>query len=245
MNDLAIRPENRPTILRPLVSPDELIAAQNEIAHLIVKSLKKGVDYGLVPGTQGKETLFKAGSERLQKAFGCHTAFTILEKEIDHDRLVKWTKMQWNANSRRREAATGESLGLYRYVICATVLGPNGMAVGSGLGSCSSLESKYVDRPRDLENTILKIGMKRAKVAATLDAFALSDRFTQDMEDHVETVQNDSEGFDYDNPAHKAWLVKEMAKLKIDEKHLNTLCVALQGRPSDDFDSVVAKVLGS
>ncbi len=232
-------------ILRPLVKPDELIDAQQEITQLIVKALKKGVDYGLVPGTKGKETLFKAGSERLQKAFGCHTAFVIAEKEIDHDRIVKWTKMQWSDSSRRREAVTGESLGLYRYVISATVIGPSGMAVGNGLGSCSTLENKYIDRPRDLENTCLKIAMKRAKVAATLDAFALSDRFTQDMEDAQPETTTDDNGFDYENAAHKSWLVKEMAKLKIDEKHYNALAVALQGKPSEAFDSIVAKVIGS
>ncbi len=245
MTEIAVRPEVRPSILRPLVQPGELIAAQNEIGELIVKALKKGVDYGLVPGTKGKETLFKAGSERLQKAFGCHTVFEVMTQEIDHDRVVKWSKQQWNSNTKRREEVTGESLGLYRYVVRATVVGPNGTVVGSGLGTCSSLENKYVDRPRDLENTIAKMAMKRAKVAATLDAFGLSDRFTQDMED---APRDDHDGddsddkFDYENPTHRGWLEKQLVDKKIPKERFNDIAIALRGKPSTYFEKALAQV---
>src|SRR5690606_23849470 len=62
----------------------------------------------------------------------------------------------------------------------------SGLVIGSGMGSCSSLESKYISRPRDLENTILKMAKKRAYVDATLSTFGLSDQFTQDVEDMAE-----------------------------------------------------------
>lgn len=232
-----------PRILRPIVAPSELIEAQNEITQLIVKALKKGVDYGLVPGTKGKETLFKAGSERLQKAFGCHTRFEIVEKEIEHDRVVEWSKLQWNNNTRRREETTGRSLGLYRYVVRATVIGPTGTAVGSGLGSCSTLESKYVDRPRDLENTCLKMAQKRAKVSATLDAFGLSDRFTQDIEDQAADHEEDqTDGFDYENPVHRGWLEKQLTNKKIPKERFDDVAIALKGRPAHDFEKVLTQV---
>jgi hypothetical protein len=74
-----------------------------------------------------------------------------------------------------------------------------GDIVGEGLGACSTLESKYIDRPRDLENTVIKMAQKRGAVAAALNAFALSDRFTQDLEDlprddeEVETGQTQAQ----------------------------------------------------
>ena len=61
---------------------------------------------------------------------------------------------------------SGTSLGLYRYVVlCEIVERASGDVVGNFTGSCSSMESKYIDRPRDSENTILKMAEKRALVA--------------------------------------------------------------------------------
>ncbi len=229
-------------LLRPLVKPDELIQAQEELSQLIIKGLKDGTDYGLVPGTKGKKTLFKAGAERLQKAYGCHTEFQVVEKEVDHNKEVEWSKY----------SRSGKSVGLYRYVVRATVVAPNGNAVGSGLGSCSTLENKYVDRPRDLENTVLKMAQKRAKVAATLDAFALSDRFTQDMED----IQTEKE-----EPAREEWhSAKKQASIytgteqqqkiiegilrkeKVPEEFWGEIDTQLRGKPSTELKTVIAAV---
>lgn len=248
-----------PGILRPLVKPDQLIEAQNEVTQLIVKALKRGTDYGQVPGTKGKETLFKPGAERLQKAFGCHTRFDVIEKEIDHDRRIEWSKLSWNYNTRRKEEMTGTSLGLYRYVILATVIGPHGQPVGSGLGSCSTLENKYIDRPRDLENTVLKMSQKRAKVAATLDAFGLSDRFTQDLDDQHEEKEEQSEdggapqeqaaaggdGYDPQNRQHQNWLLKELKAKKIPEDRWDDVGNALKGKPASQFQKVLTQVIGA
>ena len=44
-------------------------------------------------------------------------------------------------------------------------------------------ESKFISRPNDSENTVLKIAKKRSLIDATLATFALSDRFTQDHGD--------------------------------------------------------------
>src|SRR6267142_694369 len=55
--------------------------------------------------------------------------------------------------------------------------------VGTIVGSASTMEAKYIDRPRDCENTVLKMAQKRAHVGAALGAFGMSDQFTQDMED--------------------------------------------------------------
>ncbi len=251
MTDLAVREES--ALLRPLVKPDELIAAQNEIGQLIVKALKKGVDYGVVPGTRGKDTLFKPGAERILKAFGCHAEYFVTEREIDHDRENAYEKQVWVNN--RKQPVAGTSRGLYRYVIECKVFTQAGRCVGSGIGSCSTLETKYIDRPRDLENTVLKMAQKRAMVAAALNTFGLSDRFTQDVEDHAEPEQDAPaeaapappvpEGYDPQNRKMQDWLIKQLKKEKVDESRWDDVGTALKGRPSSDFQAVLHQVCGA
>lgn len=244
-------------ILRPLVKPDEMIAAQQEIGQLIVKALKPGVDYGEIPGTRdSKAVLLKPGAERLQKAFGCHTTFEIVEREIDHNREVAWRKQQWNYQTRRKEDTSGTSLGLYRYVVQAIVIGPNGQAVGYGFGSCSTLEAKYIDRPRDLENTVLKMAQKRAKVSATLDAFGLSGRFTGDLDDEAGSDDeappaagaprgDESGGFDPHDVKHQNWLLKQLKAKGVPEDRHDDVCNGLKGKPASELDAVIASTLGA
>jgi hypothetical protein len=75
-----------------------------------------------------------------------------------------------------------------------------GQVVGDCIGVCSTMESKYVDRPRDCENTALKIAQKRAHVGATLNAFGLSEQFTQDVEDNPDSASTDDGEQAYDGP---------------------------------------------
>src|SRR5690606_11474960 len=92
------------------------------------------------------------------------------------------------------------SLGLYRYVYKCRIV-RNGQTIAEGVGTCSTLESKYIDRPRDCENTVCKMAQKRAFVAATLHAFGLSDRFTQDIEDNPEVFGGHSDDYIFDAQA--------------------------------------------
>ena len=182
------RPQH--ALLRPVVSPVELIRYQKEVHELIASALEKDRDYGVIPGTK-KPTLLKPGAERVGLAFGTFPRYVVVGEEIDHNVEISWLKRRWTWGKAKGEKVwteeRGTSLGLYRYVIgCELVQRSTGDVVGYGIGSCSTLESKYLDRPRDLENTVLKMAQKRAFVAATLNAYALSDRFTQDMEDQAQ-----------------------------------------------------------
>jgi hypothetical protein len=178
------------TLVRPIAKPAALVEAHKEVSALITSALEKDRDYGIMPGTV-KPTLLKPGAERLALAYGAVPKYAIVEQEREHDRLVPWTKQKkiW-ANKFKGDrdftwqSESGESIGLYRYVVrCTLIQRETEVVLGEGLASCSTLESKYIDRPRDCENTALKMAQKRAFVAAVLNAFALSDRFTQDMEE--------------------------------------------------------------
>lgn len=179
-------------LLRPIAQPAQVIEAQNEARAMVHQALKEGRDYGKIPGTGDKPSMLKPGAERVALAFGCfYGEPKLVEKEVDHDRVVRWVKRKkvWytergGARKFKWEEESGESLGLYRYVLEVPVIERGtGEVVGSGVGACSSMESKYVDRPRDSENTVLKMAFKRAMVAACLVTFGLSDEFTQDVED--------------------------------------------------------------
>lgn len=177
-------------LIRPVAPPAEVLAAQEETRALIATALKEGRDYGNIPGTdKKKKNLLKAGAERVCAAFAVVPSYRIMEREIDHDRANQYAKRswEWHPTERGKKVWTeeqGQSQGLYRYVVlCQLVHRESGVVIGEGVGSCSTMESKYIDRPRDLENTALKMAKKRAYVDATLTTFGLSDEFTQDMED--------------------------------------------------------------
>lgn len=243
--DMVAREAPKAILLRPLVSPKELIEAHKEITELIAKALTRDVDYGIIPGTK-KETLLKPGAERILKAFGCHAEYVIVTSEVDHDRSVEYQKMEWNQTQRRKLPGPEQySTGLYRYVIECRVYSAPGVCVGSGIGSCSSMEAKYIDRPRDVENTILKMAQKRAKVAGVLDTFGLSDRFTQDMEDMTPEPQQESdEGYDPGNRLHQDWLLKQLKAKNVPDSRWDDVGSALRGRPASDLSAVMEAVLG-
>jgi hypothetical protein len=166
--------------IRPVVKPVELIEAHKEAASVIREALEDGRDYGLIPGAGNRKVLLKAGAERLSVAFGLRPVFSIMNQEADHDREVHYTD---------RYKKPQVSTGLYRYVVKCQ-LERDGVVVGEGIGSCSTMEQKYVSRPRDCENTVLKMAKKRAQVDAVLSTLSLSDRFTQDVvDDEVEPEQ--------------------------------------------------------
>jgi hypothetical protein len=180
-------PGARLTILKPVAPVGDVINAQSELRSYIKQALVEDRDYGEIPGVE-KASLFKAGAERINAGYGVVPRYTVLEQEVDHFVEVPWIKRK-----KRYEKGTwtgdfdeerGTSIGLYRYVVrCELVHRETGIVIADSIGTCSTLESKYIDRPRDAENTAVKMAQKRAYVGATLHAYGLSDEFTQDVED--------------------------------------------------------------
>jgi hypothetical protein len=117
----------------------------------------------------------------------------------------KWNNAHAGDKTFTWTSEEGESLGLYRYVVQVDIVDEHGQVRGSGIGSCSSMESKYVDRPRDSENTILKMAMKRAHVAGVLSTFGLSEQFTQDVEETPPAGAQAAEPVAEISPLDKTW----------------------------------------
>jgi hypothetical protein len=200
--DVMNAPPSRGGLLRPVAAIQEIMAAQDEMHEVIKQGLKKNRDYGPMPGAfraqnddgtpkeAERNVLWKAGAERVMQIFGAAARYEIVEGQIDHDVVIPWKKRkkEWSGSKGNRryewKDTEGTSLGLYRYVVRAFIyIKSTGEVIAEGIGVCSTLESKYVDRPRDSENTVLKMAQKRALTAGVLNGFALSDRFTQDIDE--------------------------------------------------------------
>lgn len=127
---------------------------------VVQKTLKQNHDFGIIPGTP-KPSLLKPGAEKILMLMGLASEYEILEQVQNYDK------------------------GFFAYTVRCT-LTRGGAVITQGLGHCNSQEKKYTHEKQDLYmlgNTCLKMAKKRAQVDATLTVAALSEVFTQDMED--------------------------------------------------------------
>lgn len=175
MSDLVpiLPQQNAQMVLRPVIPVSELIAIHKEIAILIRDGLQEGIDYGTIPGTGGKPTLFKPGAERICTSFGCTASYQLIKDEVDHGFENSWTDKYGQDHKAR---------GLYSYLY-RCVIEKDKVFRGDSQGFASTIESKWRSRPYDTQNTVAKMAEKRAFVGAVLSTFGLSGRFTQDVED--------------------------------------------------------------
>jgi hypothetical protein len=197
----------------PQVDPTDLVARLAAIKQVQETAMEPGVDYGVVPGTSGKPSLFKPGAEKLSVLFQ-------LDVQLVNEEM-------WGP---------GEHLTV---ISRATVFHiPTGARLGYGEGLCTTRERKYGKRRRerscpecgeetilksrkepewfcwkkrggcgatfalddqrvvgqevgdkenpdlpDTWNTVLKMGSKRARIDAVLATTGASALFTQDVED--------------------------------------------------------------
>jgi hypothetical protein len=224
---LALRGDAPRTLARASDAPEmsvvDLVARVTKVREVQQQVMKEGHHYGKIPGVD-KPTLLKPGAEILGMTFRLDPEF-----EVDE----------------RRDGEHREFL-----VTCTLFHAPTGMRLGSGLGSCSTRESKYAWRKgertcpecnkptiikgkkeygggwlcfgkkggcnakfkdgdqaiesqstdrvpnpdvADMYNTVLKMAVKRAHVAAILFVTCASDIFTQDVEDMPQFGGDDEE----------------------------------------------------
>jgi len=188
----------------PTAVKQRIIAIQ-QLLEQVLKPGTKGNefsgDYGVIPGTGNKPSLWKSGSEQILAMF-----------EIAVDPIVEDL-----SNS-----------DCFRYRVTARLShAPTGVFLGAGVGEASTDETKYrwkktysqkefentqADRrkikysqyrdgngmwadkeewlirtePADLANTVLKMAKKRAQIDATLTVTGASSMFTQDLDELME-----------------------------------------------------------
>lgn len=154
---------------------DSAIEQRKLLSQFVQSQLRKGVDYGVIPGTS-KDTLYKPGAEKFAKLFNLTKKIELTDKEVNrHENFAMFT---------------------YR----ATIFhGPSGKEIAQLEASCNSQEKKYQERRKytgkgkefvmeetpicDVLNTLQKMAQKRAFVGAVIEACGASDFYTQDIDD--------------------------------------------------------------
>lgn len=142
------------------------------------KIVKDG-HYGKLPGCGNKLVLLKPGAEKLCLAFNIVPKYNINILPVAESDLVPPGHRDYE-------------------VTCELFNRQNGHFVGQGMGSCTTLETKYQFRTKwvnnkpekepnpciaDVYNTVKKMACKRALVHAVIQCLAVGDIFMQDIED--------------------------------------------------------------
>jgi len=136
----------------------QTIGKINQFQNLVKTQLSQNHDYGIIPGTP-KPTLLKPGAEKILMLMGLSSEFDVLDSTRDF------------------------KAGFFQYQIKCKLF-KNGVLITEGLGSCNTMERKYVKMDAfTMDNTVLKMAKKRALIDATLLIASLSQIFSQDLED--------------------------------------------------------------
>lgn len=182
-------------VARPYSAPmtaADLRAQVNLVQGIMKAVMKDGTHFGTIPGTP-KPTLYKAGAEKLCATFHLCPSFIV-------DDLSGGDQYRYRVTCRATHQGTGivvaEGVGSassneekykWRKAVCkeefqATPEDRRRVKYAKGRESYYTIEQVRTE-PADIDNTVLKMACKRAFVAATLNAVAASDIFTQDIED--------------------------------------------------------------
>jgi len=160
---------------------------------IVQSTLRADVDYGVIPGTQ-KPTLLKAGSEKICMLFGANPEYVFESKTEDYDKeffayTIKCTLMRNGNPVAQGVGSCNSKENKYRYKNYRENELPPDVDKDKIPHSIDRYGNKKYKLETDdsctIANTVLKMAKKRAYVDATLQIGALSEVFTQDLEDIV------------------------------------------------------------
>ncbi len=184
------------------MSTEAMLGQIRLIQDVMSKVMKNDEHYGVIPGTL-KPSLLKPGAEKLCLLFRFDPDYEII-REVREDAFIAYT-----VKCALQHIPTGQFIATgigscnsretkYRYrseVTDITVpkeywkdrnpelIGGTQFTTRKKDGVWYVAQQVENDNPWDLDNTFIKMACKRALVAATLNATAASDIFTQDLED--------------------------------------------------------------
>jgi hypothetical protein len=140
----------------------ELVAKRNNYTLQIGNydcTLIRDVDFGKVPKAK-TPSLFKSGAEKVLLGYGLYYDTEIVDSHKDFAK------------------------GVFYYEVVAKAYDQNGKVVRTGVGCCNTNESSFgMAGGYNSANNCLKKAKKRAVVDLALTLGALSNAFTQDIED--------------------------------------------------------------
>lgn len=139
----------------------ENLKIHQAVIDFVNEHFHEGIDYGrAIDNASSKPVLLLPGAEKIVHCFDTHP-----EYETDKD--------AWEMLGKPNNTV---------FMICNIVDNKTGRIIGQGRGACTVGEKFGLQAARDVNGSV-KISKKRALVDAAKDAFMLSQRFTQDMEE--------------------------------------------------------------
>lgn len=117
----AVIPQRSAVRLTPVMNIEQARTGLREFQEFVSGYMEEGIDgdFGVIPGTK-KKTLLKPGADKLCELYGLYDEYEVISSVEDWDR------------------------GLFDYTLrCVLKSRRDDSLVGTGLGSCSSFESKY------------------------------------------------------------------------------------------------------
>lgn len=180
---------------------EDVLDHVNLIQNVMKRVMKEDEHYGVIPGTN-KPTLYQPGAQKLCLTFRLGPKYEMLEAQaqpfikyrirctlyhIPTGQFIAEGIGSCNSHEikyRYRSENTGRSVPKeYWESRDSALLGGPQFKTRKKDGQWMIFETIENENPDDLDNTILKMACKRGLVAATLNATAASDIFTQDVED--------------------------------------------------------------
>lgn len=196
---------------------------------VVQKTLKQNHDYGIIPGTP-KPTLLKPGAEKILMLMGLTSEYEVIEKIEDYHQgvfayTVKCTLSKGTMKVTEGLGSCNSKEDKYHWRWVREDDLPTGADKESLKKRGYGDNLRYRIENEDIfsqVNTLLKMAKKRAQVDATLTVAALSEIFTQDLEDMDITGQRTESSYTpkVDNPAdvvvtfgkHKGKRLKDIPK---------------------------------
>jgi hypothetical protein len=185
-NEIAVVNEQR------ALTAGEIRSHVNRVQEVMKAVMLRDTHYGIIPGSK-KPSLYKPGAEVLCVAFRVAPSYKI--EELSTDDCVRY-RITCVGTHQSTGVVLGEGVGecssneekyKWRRAICQeeydeTPADRKRIKYGKYQGKVERTQQIRTE-PADIANTVLKMAVKRAQVAMTLNVTAASDCFTQDIED--------------------------------------------------------------
>lgn len=213
-DELAVREEHQVMNIEDYAMSADRLMSQVKLIQSVMKNImQENEHYGTIPGCK-KPSLWKPGAEKLCMTFRFAPSFETIGTNLsaghrEYTAICTLTHIPTGTVVAQGMGLCTTMEGKYRFRVGEVK--PTGKAVpqaywndrdqeligGKGF-SVKKIDGKYQiveigervehDNPADYYNTVLKMAIKRAMIAATLSATAASDIFEQDIADEDGTV---------------------------------------------------------
>jgi hypothetical protein len=175
------------------------VKANVQLVQEVMSSImKEGTHYGIIPGCK-QPSLYKAGSEVLLSTF--RIAVSVIVEDLSSDDCIRY-RVRTIGTHQASGIVVGEGVGecssnetKYKWRRCYIdeefdATPENRRRIKFAQANGKTYRNKEIrNEHEDLANTILKMAKKRAQIDMTLTALAVSDIFSQDLEDMPEGLR--------------------------------------------------------